>query len=88
MNVKNREQLERGKKQIAEIAIRYAGRHGLISGKVHWDERGFDLMLIFETRDHQVDIPFSVDEVAYYPEGVGNDVTKRKIRDKFAGLSI
>ncbi|MFA5516045.1 MAG: hypothetical protein WDA20_07120 [Desulfuromonadales bacterium] len=82
------EKFAEGKKQIAEVATRYAGQHGLQPRKIRWDERGFDLMLIFETDRHQVDIPFSVDEVAYYPEGVGNDVTKRKIRDKFAGLSI
>ena len=88
MDVENLEQFEEGKKQIAEVAIRYAGRHGLSPREIRWEERGFDLMLVFETDSHQVDIPFSVDEVAYYPEGLGNDVTKRKIRDKFAGLSI
>jgi hypothetical protein len=88
MDVENRERFEEGKKQIGEVALRYAGQHGLTPVEIRWEENGFDLMLIFETENHQVDIPFSVDEVAYYPEGVGNVVTKRKIRDKFAGLSI
>jgi hypothetical protein len=88
MDVETREQFEEGKKQIAEVATRYAGQHGLTPREIRWEERGFDVSMIFETDNHQVDIPFSVDEVAFYPEGVGNDVTKRKIRDKFAGLSI
>lgn len=88
MDVENSEQLEEGKKQIAEVASRYAGGHGLTDGTIRWEERGFDLMLIFQDDNHQIDIPFSVDEVAFFPEGVGNDVTKRKIRDKFAGLSL
>jgi hypothetical protein len=88
MDEETRERCEGGKRLIAEVATRYAGQHGLTPREVRWEERGFDLMLVFETDSHQVDIPFSADEVAYYPEGIGNDVTKRKIRDKFAGLSI
>ena len=57
MDVENREQFEEGKKQIAEVATRYAGQHGLTPREIRWDERGFDLMLIFETDSHQVDIP-------------------------------
>lgn len=88
MEVEKPEQLEEGKRQIAEVVRRFAGDHGLNDGTVAWEERGFDLLLVFRDDEHQVDIPFSTDEVAYYPEGVGNDVTRRKIRDKFAGLTI
>lgn len=88
MDAEHGEQFEEGKKQIAEVARRYAGQHGLTPREIRWEERGFDFMLVFETDNHQVDIPFSGDEIAYYPEGAGNDMTKRKIRDKFAGLSL
>jgi len=88
MDVENREQFEEGKKQIAEVATRYAGQHGLTPREIRWEERGLDLMLVFETDSHQVDIPFSVDEVVYYPEDADKAATKNKIRDKFAGLSI
>jgi hypothetical protein len=76
-------------RMLAEVAMRYARQHGMNSATVSWEETTEDQhLLLVETGTQTVVIPFSIDEIEDFPGGTGTDTTKRKIRDKFAGLSM
>ncbi|MBE0597972.1 MAG: hypothetical protein IH614_11950 [Desulfuromonadales bacterium] len=80
---------ERGMQMLAEVAARYAGQHGLAPTRIGWEAVTEDqLSLVVETDHQSITIPFSVDEVEDFPEGTATAYSKKKIRDKFAGLSM
>ncbi len=78
-----------GMRMLAEVATRYARQHGLELQEVSWEpvtEEQF--LLVVKTWSQSVTIPFSADEIEDFPTGSETSYSKRKIRDKFAGLSM
>jgi hypothetical protein len=83
------EQRKSGMQMLVEVATRYAHQHGMEPRNISWDQITDDqLLLVIETESQSVTIPFSADEVEDFPGGEGTAYSKKKIRDKFAGLSI
>jgi hypothetical protein len=84
-----KEQQRTGMQMLVDVAMRYAHQHGLEPGNISWDRITEDqLLLVIETATQSVTISFSVDEIEDFPGGTGTAYTKKKIRDKFAGLSM
>lgn len=78
-----------GMQMLADLAARYAGQHGLQPRQIAWEAVTDDqLSLVVETESQSVAITFSVDEVEDFPGGAGTEFSKKKIRDKFASLSM
>ncbi len=83
------EQRKRGMLMLGDVAARYAHQHGLEPKNISWDQITEDqFLLVVETESQSISISFSGDEIADFPEGTGTAYTKKKIRDKFAGLSM
>ncbi len=83
------QQRRRGMQMLAEVAQKYAHQHGLEPKNVSWEQvTDEQLFLVVETESQSVSIAFSVDEVEDFPDGAGTTYSKKKIRDKFAGLSM
>lgn len=86
----NQEQGSKGKELLQEVALRYAGQHGLRPNKVEWVDQGYEWLLRVSTEDHTVRVGFSMDEIEFFAEGSSeeNKGTKVKIRNAFASLSM
>ena len=83
------ERINKGKAMLEEVALRYAGQHGLRPDKVEWDNLGYEWWLKVIDSEHTVRVPFSPDEIEMFAEGLpDNRVTKGKIRNAFASLSM
>ena len=83
------EQLDRGKALLEEVALRYAGDHGLRPDTVEWVDQGYEWLMKVIDAGHTVRVGFSPDEIAMFTEDLPeNRETKRKIRDAFASLSM
>jgi hypothetical protein len=83
------DQLSRGKAMLEEVALRYAGQHGLRPERVEWATQGYDWWLQVSTADHSVRVVFSPDEIeAFAGDDPGNKYAKMKIRNAFASLAM
>lgn len=82
--------MSKGKKQLEEVALRYAAGHGLQPDTIEWVDQGFEWLLRISTTEHTVRVAFSADEIEFFPEGTSeeNKGTKIKIRNAFASLSM
>jgi hypothetical protein len=85
----NEPQRSEGMRMLADLAAKYAHQHGLEPRKISWDLVTDDeLLLVVETESQSVTIPFSVDEIEDFPGGAETGYSRKKIRDKFASLSM
>ena len=83
------EQIDKGKAMLEEVALRYAGQHGLRPDKVEWDNPGYEWWLKVSDAEHTIRVSFSPDEIEMFAEELPeNRETKRKIRNAFASLSM
>ena len=83
------EQLEQGKKLLEETALDFAAQHGLREEAVEWVDHGFEWMLKIIDEQHTVRISFSPDEIEFYvEEQPENRVTRKRIRNAFASLTM
>lgn len=80
----------KGKQMIQDVALRYAGQHGLQPDSVEWINQGYEWLLRVNTEKHTVRVGFSMDEIEFFAEGSPeeNKGTKVKIRNAFASLSM
>ena len=82
------ERLNKGKAMLAEVALHYAGDHGLHPA-VEWENQGYEWLLRVIDAGHTVRLVFSPDEIELFAEGgPENRETRLKIRNAFAGLSM
>jgi hypothetical protein len=82
-------QLLKGKERLQEVALRYAGQHGLRPDRVEWLEQGDEWWLRVVTEQHTVKVVFSADEIEDFAEGgAGMASSKGKIRNAFASLAM
>ncbi len=83
------EQLNKGKAMLEEVALRYAGQHGLRLNEVEWVNQGYEWLLKISDAERTVRVVFSPDEIEMFAEDLPeNRMTKSKIRDAFASLSM
>lgn len=81
-------QIDKGKKMLEEVALRYAGDHGL-RPVIAWQDYGFEWTLTATDAQHTVRVVFSPDEIEMFAEELPeNRETKMKIRNAFASLSM
>lgn len=81
--------IEQGKEMLQEVALRYAGQHGLRPDAVEWENLGFEWMMKVVDANHTVRVGFSPDEIEMFIEDLPeNKTTKMKIRNAFASLSM
>jgi len=81
-------QLEKGKQMLEEVALRYAGDHGL-QPQIDWTDYGYEWTLTATDTQHTVRVVFSPDEIEMFAEDLPeNRETKMKIRNAFASLSM
>jgi hypothetical protein len=82
------EMLNKGKAMLAEVALAYAGDHGL-HPDVAWENQGYEWLLRVSDETHTVRLVFSPDEIELFVEDLPeNRETRLKIRNAFAGLSM
>lgn len=78
-----------GKRMLQEVALRYAGQHGLRPDRVDWVDQGYEWWLKVSDEKHTVRVGFSPDEIEMFVEDLPeNKETKMKIRNAFASLSM
>ena len=83
-----KDQLEKGKTMLEEVALRYAAGHGL-RPQIEWDDQGYQWLLRVSDAEHCVRLVFSPDEIEFFAEGLPEyKETKMKIRNAFAGLTM
>ena len=83
-----KDQLEKGKTMLEEVALRYAAGHGL-RPQVEWDDQGYQWLLRVSDAEHTVRLVFSPDEIEFFAEDLPeNKEIKMKIRNAFAGLTM
>lgn len=83
------EQLSQGQAMLAEVALSYAGDHGLRPEVVEWVNNGYEWQLKVSDAEHTVRVVFSPDEIEMFTEDLPeNRETKLKIRNAFASLSM
>jgi len=81
-------QLEKGRKMLEEVALHYAGGHGL-QPQIEWVDYGYEWTLKAIDAQHTVRVVFSPDEIEMFAEDLPeNRETKMKIRNAFASLSM
>jgi len=80
----------KGKEMLQAVALRYAAQHGLHPETTEWVELGGDeWWLKVATERHSVKVVFSIDEIEEFAGGgPGTSITKGKIRNAFASLSM
>ncbi len=80
----------RGQELLQEVALRYAGQHGLRPEKVEWECLGGDeWWLRVVTAEHSVKVVFSLAELEEFAGGGSETAgSKLKIRNAFAGLAM
>lgn len=82
-------QLNKGKAMLEEVALCYAGDHGLRPDTLEWDNQGYQWTLKVIDSDHTVRVVFSPDEIAMFADDLPeNRETKSKVRNAFASLSM
>jgi len=80
--------LEKGREMLEEVALRYAGDHGL-RPQIEWQDHGYEWTLKATDEHHTVRVVFSPDEIEMFAEDLPeNRETKMKIRNAFASLSM
>ena len=83
------EQFNKGKAMLQEVALHYAGEHGLRPNEVEWVNQGYQWLLKVKDAEHTVRVVFSPDEIKIFAEDLPeNRETKIKIRNAFASLSM
>lgn len=80
----------KGKEMLREVALRYAGQHGLRPDRIEWVEQGGDeWWLKVSTGQHSVRVVFSLDEIEEFAGGGPETASsKAKIRNAFASLAM
>jgi hypothetical protein len=79
----------KGKDLLQEVALRYAGQHGLRPDRCEWEDLGYESRLKVITAEHSVGVGFSPDEIEEYAlDGAVGKEAKLKIRNAFASLSM
>lgn len=85
------EELEvQGKAMLREVALRYAGQHGLRPDRVEWECLGGDeWWLRVMTAEHSVKVVFSLAEIEEFAGGgPETSAAKAKLRNAFASLAM